>query len=297
MTPLCFARYLHTLRMAYRIRPVPDLERTFISYSNIQGKSPLEAVRAALPAIRHRLNCLRKGLADSLLPEAQVRTVELLGRDVYWPIINQQGHEWYGASPLAACDFLQETEGGLHKDARVIYDFGGHHGVWAQYYSMVVGETGRVYSYEPSIVNIEVSSLLFLINSVSNVVNFAMAIGDGGNPLQRRGDMLVDFVDPDSLEIIDFRNTTWDYADFLKMDIEGFEYDVILGNPYLFDLARHMHIEVHIPHLERRGLDYRKIINLIPFDKFDVYNHDLNHPFQRDTPLEGFCGLFLKRKA
>ncbi len=232
-----------------------------------------------------------------MLADAQVRTVELLGREVYWPIVNQQGLEWYGASPVAACDFLQEAALGLHDNAQVIYDFGGHHGVWAQYYSMAVGPTGRVYSYEPSIVNIEVSALLLLLNSAANVVNFAMAIGAGGNPLEHRQSMLVDFVDPNSLEIVDFRNTTWDYADFLKMDIEGYEYDVITANPYLFDLARHMHIEVHIPHLERRGLDYRKIIELIPFDKFEVYNHDRNNPVRPDTPLSGYCGLLLKRKG
>ncbi|MCC6508827.1 MAG: FkbM family methyltransferase [Pirellulaceae bacterium] len=296
MTPLCFSRYVHTLRMAYRVRPVPNLDQTLIPYSAIEGKSQLDATRALLPGIAKRLNLLRKGLADALLPDPQVRTVELLGRPVYWPIVNQQGLEWYGASPLAACDFLQETELGLHENAQVIYDFGGHHGVWAQYYSMIVGPTRRVYSYEPSIVNIEVSALLLLLNSASNVVNFAMAIGAGGNPLEHRASMLVDFVDPNSLEIVDFRNTTWDYADFLKMDIEGYEYDLITANPHVFDLARHMHIEVHIPHLERRGLDYRKIINLIPFDKFEVYNHDRNHPVGRETPLEGFCGLLLKRK-
>ncbi|MGI9469422.1 MAG: FkbM family methyltransferase [Rubripirellula sp.] len=193
-------------------------------------------------------------------------------------------------------DFVKEDALGLHHGAKVIYDFGGHHGIWSLYYSIVVGETGRVHSFEPSLINVEMSSMLMLANGVNNVVNVAAAIGARKNT-NSRSEMLIDFVDRDMIEIVGLRNFCWDYADFIKMDIEGYEYEILTENPWLFDMADNLHLEIHIPHLERRGFEYRRIMDVIPFDDFDVFNHCYENPVEATTALSGFCSLMMKRRG
>lgn len=294
----CHERYVHTLRMAYRARRIAPgvLERTLPRLSECRGLSPAGVIRQLCPAIGERLASYNAALCDTLLSEPICRTMEFSGKTVTIPIINSQGQEWYANSPLEHYDFTAESRLGLHERCRVIYDFGGHHGIWALYYSTIVGDEGRVYSFEPSIINVEVSALLFLANQVTNVVNIAAAIGAGSRRDDERSRMLVDFVDKESVEIVNVRDVCWDKADFLKMDIEGFEYDILTENPWMFELARNMHIELHIPHLLARGLDYRKVLEVLPFEEFDVFNHDCQHPVHAASELSGFCGLMLRRR-
>jgi hypothetical protein len=86
----------------------------------------------------------------------------------------------------------------------------------------------------------------------------------------------------------------WEPADFVKIDIEGFEWDMLRSFP-LFHHCRNVHLELHIPHLERRGLDYREIVRLIPFDLVQVRNYKglrLTEVGPDDT-LEGYCSLLI----
>jgi FkbM family methyltransferase len=247
------------------------------------------------------LGLLPQSLSDQIIPAPFVHTLTFGDVTILIPILNQQGIEWYAQAALDNYDFTVEKNMGLLDGARIVYDFGGHHGVWAAYYANVVGEGGVVYSYEPSILNVEVSSLLFLINGLSNVVNTATAVGThthhGSGPSDASKGMLIDFVS-DDIRVIDVRSVAWHKADFLKMDIEGFEYDLLTECPWIFDLATNMHIELHIPHLERRSLDYRDVTRLLPFDKFEVHNSHYGtlDVVTADTPLSGYCSLMMKRR-
>jgi len=266
------------------------------SAGDVLGLDPRASIARLFPSIRQRLEMIDPNLTAELVDAPTFRQVEMAGHRCIWPIINKQGLEWYGNTPISACDFMDEAVLGLHDGARVFYDFGGHHGVWALFYALTAGPTGRVYSFEPSIMNVEVSALLLLVNGIENVVNIGMAIGPSG-AVAANADLLVDFVPRESLQCIGLRDACWDHGDFLKMDIEGYEYELLTGEPWIFDIATNLHIELHIPHLEDRGLDYRRVMDAIPFDRFDVFNHRSENRVFSDTLLSGFCGLMLRRRG
>jgi FkbM family methyltransferase len=297
MNTRCLDRYIHTLRMLYgsRGRDRAWLEESLPRPDAVLGLQPVEAIERLFPSIRARLSAFDRPVAGELLHRPTSREVELLGRRVVWPILNKQGLEWYGMHPLHAYDFMAESQLGLHDGGKVFYDFGGHHGIWALYYALATGPTGRVYSFEPSVMNVEMSALLLLVNEIENVVNIGMAVGPS-NAAASLKDLLVDFVPRESLQCVGLRDACWDRGDFLKMDVEGYEYDLLTRDPWIFDVATNMHIELHIPHLDRRGLDYRHVMAVIPFDRFDVFNHRADNPVYCDTRLSGFCGLMFRRR-
>jgi FkbM family methyltransferase len=295
-----YRQYVHTLVSVYRQYGVAD-ERTrdlVVPFETLQAASDDERLALLAESTRARLELISPALTEKLIETPVVRLLTFGDIQFYVPIINEQGVEWYGSAPVENFDFTVERSMGLLDDAKVIYDFGGHHGVWAAYYSRIVGEGGFVYTFEPSVINLEVSALLFLINGISNVVNIGAAVGtstDHDGSKDSSAGMLVDFVE--EMRVIDIRSLAWRYGDFMKMDIEGFEYDLLTRFPWLFELAENIHLELHIPHLERRGLDYRDVTAVLPFEEFEIHNSEGGdlQLVTRDTALSGYCSLMMRR--
>lgn len=295
-----YRQYVHTLASLHRQYGVADAETraTVPTLATLKAAPDKERLELLAASIRARLTRISPKLAEQLLAEPWLRHLTFGDIAFSVPIINEQGVEWYGSAPPENFDFTIERSIGLLDEARVVYDFGGHHGVWAAYYARVVGDGGFVYSFEPSVINVEVSALLFLLNGISNVVNIGAAVGtmtDHDGAEGSSAGMLVDFVE--QMRVIDVRSLAWRYGDFMKMDIEGFEYDLLTRFPWLFDLATHIHLELHIPHLERRGLDYRDVTALLPFEQFEIHNSEggVLELVTRDTPLSGYCSLMMRR--
>lgn len=295
-----YKQYVHTLVSVYRQYGVADAQtlELIVPYATLEAASEEERLSHLVASTKARLDRISPALTEKLIDTPRLRLLTFGDIAFQVPIINEQGVEWYGSAPLENFDFTVERKIGLLDDAKVVYDFGGHHGVWAAYYSKIVGEGGFVYTFEPSVINLEVSALLFLVNGISNVVNIGAAVGtmtDHEGVKDSSAGMLVDFVD--EMRVIDIRSLTWRYGDFMKMDIEGFEYDLLTKFPWLFELAENIHLELHIPHLERRGLDYRDVTAVLPFEKFEIHNSEGGglQPVTRDSELSGYCSLMMRR--
>ena len=297
--------------MAYRLRGVSDasIAKFFSSYFSIMGLHPRALVAELAKGCKTRLNMLPEPKGHMILDATSVRTLSFSPHEIMIPLIDKKGVELYGSAPPSRFDFLAEASLGLLDDAKVIYDFGSRHGVASLYYALIAGTGGHIVCCEASIINIEISALLFVINGANTIVPIGAAIGSGnGSPIQDI--QLAGFSEAapgtgaryglttSDAPVLDLCHMAWEKADFLRMNIGGNEYDVITKNPWIFNIATNMHLQLHIPDLIERGLDYRDVIDLIPFDQFHVFNYreDKLVEVQGATPLSGICSLMMKRR-
>lgn len=188
------------------------------------------------------------------LEKPYVRSIETGPCTLNIAIVNEQSLEWYGSSNTIACfDFLHEYKNGVFSSARTFLDLGAHHGIWSVFYAKGCAAR-RVIAFEPSILNVTIALFNCLINGVIDVVEvvpFAVAAGEESETTV----MLVDFM---SLPIrsTPLNDLVLDRVDFVKVDIEGYEYEM-LESPRFVELvanAKSSHFELHLGHLHGRGV-------------------------------------------
>lgn len=282
------------LRIAYLNQGIKLGEMDFPTLPSVPSD---EVVKVLVDSARERLRKLFQH--DILVESPSVRKINFDGVELLVCLINDQAIEWYSQSPIENFDFTTEDKAGLLPKGGVIFDIGAHQGVWSMYYCLR-DRTTSVYCFEPSIINVEAICINMLLNGVDNLCIIPSAVGTVGtdvSPGSAKSDMLVDFVG-DRIHVVNFENFAGHKVDFAKVDIEGFEFDLITKFDWFFDFATHYHLELHIPHLAHRGLDYRAAYRRIPFDKFSIEDWQTKMPVvvKEDSDLSGFATLLMKRR-
>ena len=139
-------------------------------------------------------------------------------------------------------------------------DVGAHGGFYSLLFSKMVGTEGRVFAFEPLPANIRVLEENILLNDIHNIYSRHEAVADISGKLTFQfphhnlslvagpvaaGDSLGTFLVP-CISLDDFMRQECVSVDFIKMDVEGAETDVLRGARNLLN-AFHpcMMIELH----------------------------------------------------
>lgn len=173
-------------------------------------------------------------------------------------IINNQSRDWYGTEhTIGSFDFLLEAQRGIFEECSRFLDLGGHQLIWACYYATLASDA-RVTSFEPSILNVAVGLFNCLVNNVIEKVDvnpFAVLASNAPTGTLDQEKMLVDFMTV-PLRTLRLDESLVGLFDFIKVDIEGYEYE-LLNDPVFLDLmrqAKYSHLELHLGHLVGRGI-------------------------------------------
>ena len=218
-------------------------------------------------------------------------------------IINQQGAEWYGTeSTVAAFDFLLERERGMFDECRSFLDIGGHQMVWATYYALT-SKNACVTTVEPSLINVLIGLFNLAINGVlarTTVIPFAVSIEDSGSGSDT-STMLVDFMTL-PLRTRGIAQIAPNEFDFVKTDIEGYEFELLHAPRYiaLLQASKSAHFELHLGHLIKRNISKTDCINALR--AAGLYGHELYSKldmfeFLASCDKEGFFSFVLTSKA
>lgn len=155
----------------------------------------------------------------------------------------------------------------------ILVDVGAHEGYFAVLAARIVGSSGKVLAIEPQSRVLPVLQENLRLNDASNVIVVPYAISDktgseelflsvdhntGGSGLTKtsRFNLPTERVTTRSLiDVVDRHGI--DNVDLIKMDIEGFEYEAILGSTQLFRNKRvgTIALELHGAQIRSRGRD------------------------------------------
>ena len=149
-----------------------------------------------------------------------------------------------------------ERDGFEIKNKDVVLDIGAHIGLFALYSSQFC-KNGKIYCFEPIKENFEMLKENIELNGINNIIAINAAVSDSngtvtiylnddaaGHSMHVVGTKSVQAESISLQKIIDDNNIT--QCDFLKLDCEGEEYDIIGSLPAnYFDKIKKMCIQYH----------------------------------------------------
>ncbi len=138
-------------------------------------------------------------------------------------------------------DYLMRS--GVIKKGDIVLDIGANIGYYVLAEARVVGETGKIYAVEPVASNFKLLQLNVTLNNLTNVTSFQYAIGDRNSMTEifvsnfsnlcavnksAAGGNIID-VQPVKMMTIDEFVKDKETPNLIRMDVEGYEYEILKG--------------------------------------------------------------------
>lgn len=203
---------------------------------------------------------------------------EVAGETHKFFIGSPTGKSWYGGSfdQSLEMDFVKHH---LLKPGAVVFECGAHHGAQTILLSRWVGPQGKVVAIEPMAENVPILRRNVDINQLSNVIVVDKAVGSpratrlfmssASNASVRQSGTPVQSVTLDGLaESLKLAPS------LLKIDVEGYEYEILEGSRSVLATNPAIFIEVHTLTLPRYGRKFQDLWTFIDPDKYNIFIQD-----------------------
>lgn len=252
-----------------------------------------ESVKEAVRSTRAR----RRN--ERFTPYLKKKTVEGINFD-FW-IGDPDGANWYdihcGDPVWLEMRYLRDL---LITEGDVVIECGGHHGCTAILLANWVGNGGKVVTFEASPGNCDIIAKNIALNNLPNLTLERKAVG------AEQGKIMINTVSNASVLLagrgveVDMVRLD-DYADLkptlLKIDVEGFEGQVLRGARRILATRPKLAIEVHTTTLAQYNTSVEDIFRLIGIENYHcrVYWGGAEPPTEYDSkepitkPVHLFC--------
>jgi len=184
---------------------------------------------------------------------------------------DQGGYSIQQDSETEELNFLKEKFGS--NSGKTIVDIGANIGFYTLFFAKLVGPKGMVFAFEPEPKNFEILKKNILVNNLKNVKCFNFAVGSsnetinmslsnemGHHQIDLNGDLEVKCVKLD-----DYVKS----ADFIKIDAEGFEEQILKGMPNLLKQNISLMIEYYYKLLKKQT-DPISVIRILLKNNFSI---------------------------
>lgn len=187
------------------------------------------------------------------------------------------GQQWYHTGctdpDWPEMRFMKEK---IIREGDVIFECGSHQGCTTILLSEWVRSKGKVFAFEPNFENFEILKTNVTLNSIANVELFNNAVG------KHSGEITIDASTSNSSIIVDgsvhnkyktVKMINLDYfqeyhPDVLKIDVEGFEKEVLIGAEKILKTNPKLAIELHTEILPHYGTSVNEIFGLLNRDQY-----------------------------
>ncbi len=201
------------------------------------------------------------------------------GVDFKFFVGDTDGMEWYhtGATDPVWIEmrFIKDK---IISEGDTVVECGSHHGCTTVVLSDWVGKKGRVLSFEPNPVNFEILKINLSINGIQNVEPFNIAVG------AENGEVDIDISSSNSyvlrntvsvktskVKLINIDSLLDSNPDVLKIDVEGFEKEVLAGAVKLLRKKPKLAIEIHPEMFEKYNTSIKEIFDIINRDNYNFW--------------------------
>jgi FkbM family methyltransferase len=204
-----------------------------------------------------------------------VRDISFLDASFQMWIANPDAADWYDQEHSLECGELHALRT-LAKPGDCILEIGSHHGFTGMLLSKFVGQTGCVYSVEAHPHNAMIAQAQLGLNrAISNLqfANFAASNVPGVVRINPSHNSSITSAIEDSIEV---KAITGDMLDaqngpfnFLKIDVEGYELEVLEGCQKLLARAPKIALEIHMETIRKRGQTLAAVFDLIDIHRYE----------------------------
>jgi FkbM family methyltransferase len=188
------------------------------------------------------------------------------------------GQGWYGKSHNEWPELDWISQNGI-KPGDFVIDCGANNGFTSILFARYAGESGKVIAIEPVPHNVRVIESNLELNSVKNCELLACGAGSSNTTVDMvdmpNGTMLTDMVAKDKIIKVPVRTldsiANGRRVDFLKIDVEGFELEVIKGAATILQGRPKMDIELHVSYYKDKLAETEAIFSLLDLTGYRIF--------------------------
>ena len=220
---------------------------------------------------------------------------------VFW-IANAHTQAWWSKPEIhvdAELRFLREAA----SPGAVIFDVGAHHGLQAVLAALWAGPAGAVHAFEPVGANALVLDADRAANSLSNLHVVRAAVGRQSGRCAMAGEAVAQSSEDttDMLSLDDYAAQVGATPHLVKLDVEGFEGEVLAGCQRVLAHRPLVNLELHNDQLAGYGWTAERVLALLPWAAYDVQimcrpDWDSTRPVggPSEVPRSGVVNLFFR---
>jgi FkbM family methyltransferase len=205
-----------------------------------------------------------------------VKPVDAEGVQFEFFVGDPTGKDWYDKGKYGFISkemlFIRDK---LIKPGDVIFDCGAHHGFVAILFSKWTGAKGKVIAFEPVVRNREIIKRNLELNAIQNTILVEKALGSGSGEVSMSRSSNARVVDAsprtNKCEMTNLDEYTDLNPDFILIDVEGYEVEVLKGAKRLLESMPKFVIEIHTNLLKDPSKDIAEIFSLIDLEKYRLW--------------------------
>ena len=251
----------------------------------------LENIQAKLTSrkwLKEAIAGRAKNFVNSLTFTPSVIEREVAGEKYQFYIGSVTGKSWYGSQTDVSIE-MSFVKREIIKPGDVVIECGAHHGAQTILLSRWVGSKGKVIVIEPIPENIAILQRNVKLNGLTNVIVVEKAAGSscGYLSMTRNSNGAVssrknqrNIIRVESITLDKLADELMISPTFIKIDVEGYEYQILEGCKSILSAMPSVFLEVHTLTLPRYGRVFQDLWELIDHKLYDIFIQadDLEEP-------------------